>query len=160
MTDTELRADIEKYHNMLYRLACSCTGDFTECEDIVWETFIKLYTSKKQFPSDECKKAWLIRVTVNRCRSYMRIRRRMSSEEPPENAKNFPETEEAILLRDALKKLKPDYRAVIYLHYYEGKTAAEIGKILKISVTAVTTRLQRGRKSLREFLEDDDLSSD
>ena len=46
----------------------------------------------------------------------------------------------------------PHYRAVIYLYYYEGYQAAEIGAILGVPTATVHTRLVRGRARLRELL--------
>jgi RNA polymerase sigma-70 factor (ECF subfamily) len=56
------------------------------------------------------------------------------------------------LLRDYVLRLKPNYRAVIFLFYYEGYSTAEIADILKMSDTAVTTRLSRARNQLRTEL--------
>ena len=51
--------------------------------------------------------------------------------------------------------LKPKYRVVLYLHYYEGYTTNEMAALLKISRTAVTTRLSRAREQLRRLLEEE-----
>lgn len=155
MNNDELRSDMEKYRVMLFRLAYSCTGDLSCCDDIVQETFVKLYFRAKPFLTDEEKKAWLIRVAVNLSRNHVRsgyFRRRT---EIPENIGITDERDDALALEEALKQLKTEYRAVIYLHYYLGYTAAEIGNILHISTTAVTTRLQRGREKLKKYLEDE-----
>ena len=53
---------------------------------------------------------------------------------------------------EALEQLPPLYRAVIYLFYYEGYQAAEIGKILGLPTATVHTRLSRGRAKLKELL--------
>ena len=153
MTDNELRADMEKYREMLYKLAYGCTGDLSCCDDIVQETFVKLYLRGKPLPSEEDKKAWLIRVAVNLSRNHVRSGYFRHTEEIPENIGISEEIDDAIDLKGALKRLKPKYRSAIYLHYYMGCTAAETGRILHISETAVTTRLQRGREQLKKFLE-------
>ena len=62
-----------------------------------------------------------------------------------------PEPEDGSLLA-AVNDLPPHYRAVIYLFYYEGYQAAEIGKILGIPTATVHTRLARGRAKLKELL--------
>lgn len=156
MTDNELKADMEKYREMIFKLAYGCTGDLSCCDDIVQETFVKLYLRGKPLPSEEDKKAWLIRVAVNLCRNHVKsgyFRRRA---EIPENIGVSEDRDDAIALEEALKRLKPKYRSVIYLHYYQGCTAAEAGKLLRISETAVTTRLQRGRELLKKYLENED----
>lgn len=155
MTEAELSADVEKYRSMLFRLAYSTTGDLSVCDDIVWEVFMKLYSHKNNFDSENGKKAWLIRLTINRSHNHTKSRWQKKRTVLSETAHIGGIISDDILsLREALKGLKKGYREVIFLHYYEGYTAAEIGGILKISETAVTTRLQRGRKMLKRFLEE------
>lgn len=154
MTNDELKVDTENYRAMLYRLAYGCTGDLSCCDDIVQESFIKLYLHGKSFPSETDKKAWLIRIAINLCRNYVRSGYFRHRAEIPENLGASDENDETIALGEALKRLKPKYREVIYMHYYQGCTAAEIGKLLHISTTAVTTRLQRGREQMKKYLED------
>lgn len=155
MNNDGLRADMEKYRAMLFRLAYSCTGDLSCCDDIVQEAFVKLYLRAKDFPSEEGKKAWLIRVTVNLSRNHVRSGYFRHRAEIPDNIGMNDDRDDAVALEEALKQLKPEYRAVIHLHYYMGYTAAEIGKLLHISTTAVTTRLQRGREKLKDYLDDE-----
>jgi len=155
MTDKELETSIEKYRGMLYRLAYSMSGNHSDSEDIVQEAFIKLYTRDKPLCGEDAEKAWLIRVTVNLCKNRVRLCANRRRAELSEDIRSHDgERDEYIDLRSALKKLKPDYRAVIYMFYYEGFGTEEIAEYLGISVTAVTTRLQRGREKLKKFLED------
>ena len=155
MTEQELKADVERYRPMLFRLAYSTTGDLSVCDDIVWEVFMKLYTHKGSFDSEDGKKAWLIRLTVNKSHNHTKSRWQKKRSELSEAMQigEIPR-DDIIALREAMKTLKKGYREVIFLHYFEGYTAAEIGKMLKISETAVTTRLQRGRIMLKRFLEE------
>ncbi|MCM1382590.1 MAG: RNA polymerase sigma factor [Muribaculaceae bacterium] len=154
MTDGALEKAVVAYRPMLIRLAYSCTGNFSDSEDIAQEAFVKLYLRRGSFPSEEDMKAWLIRVTVNMCKNHVRSWSIGKRSEIPADIADGDDFPEKTAVRELLQKLKPIYRAVIYMHYYEGYTAAEIGKLLKISETAVTTRLQRGRESLKKFLED------
>ena len=62
-----------------------------------------------------------------------------------------PEPEDGSLLA-TVNDLPSHYRAVIYLFYYEGYQAAEIGRILGVPTATVHTRLARGRAKLRELL--------
>ena len=56
-------------------------------------------------------------------------------------------------LLDVLNRLNVNYRTVIYLHYYEGYSVAEIAEMLKISESNVKARLKRGRDKLKSILE-------
>lgn len=62
-----------------------------------------------------------------------------------------PEAPDSEVL-DAVNSLPPHYRAVIYLYYYEGYQAAEIGQILGVPTATVHTRLARGRAKLKAML--------
>lgn len=155
MNNGELEKAVENYRPMLIRLAYGCTGNHSDSEDIVQDAFVKLYLRSRSFRSEEDMKAWLIRVTVNMCKNHVKSWRTGKRSEIPEDIageENFPERS---AVEELLGKLKPIYKAVIYMHYYEGYSAAEIGKMLKISETAVTTRLKRGRDALKQFLEDE-----
>ena len=99
------------------------------------------------------KKAWLIRVTINACKDLLKsfFRSRTVSldevlEQPAALAPDHREVVEAVL------SLPQKYRDVIYLHYYEGYSAPEIGRILGKNVNTVYTLLGRAKQQLREAL--------
>lgn len=154
MTESDLEKALKLHRPAVYRLAMSYTGSSADSEDITEEAFIKLYLRHKLPEDDSQTRAWLIRVTANLCKNHLKSPRHKNRAEMPEN---IPEEtsiseEERQELKAALESLKPDYRAVILLHYYEGFSAREIASLLGLTVTAVTTRLQRGRESLKKFL--------
>ena len=136
-----------RYRDDVYRLALSCTRSPQEAEDVSQTVFLKLLEHPNISPGKE--KAWLMQVTANECRSLLRSgwwKRTVSLEECAQAA-----PESGSILREVLA-LPPKYRVVLYLHYYECCSTAEIAKLLKISQTAVTTRLARGRQQLKEMI--------
>ena len=153
MTREELAADVAVYRAMVYRLAYGCTGSGFDADDISQEAFLRLYKYKKPFNGSEHKKAFLIRVTINLCKDLQKsawIKRRTELDENMQYGGGYNEAEN--VLREYILQLKPKYRAVVYLFYYEGYSVAETAKILKISETAVTTRLSRARNQLKAQL--------
>lgn len=139
------------YRDDVYRLAVSYTKNIQEAEDVCQNVFLKLMECPVIRPGKE--KAWLMKVTANECRSLLRSnwwKKTVSLEE----RYTVPSWQGNEVLQSVMK-LDPKYRVVIYLHYYEGYTAREIGKLLKISTTAVTTRLSRGREFLKILLKED-----
>lgn len=155
MTDEEFISDVERYKNMLFRLACNNTGDISCCDDIVQDVFLKYLKCRKSFPNEESKKYWLIRVTINKCRDHTSLFWNKRRREFDSNAeyKEDVTADEKIALREALKKLPPKYRDVVFLYYYEGYTTSQIASILKVSTSAITSRLQRAREMLKKYLE-------
>jgi len=153
MTQEQLSSDVSAYHRTIYRLAFSYTGNSFDAEDIVQDTFLKLYQYKKTFSGENHKKAFLLRAAINLCKdlrksAWFRTQSVLDENTPADN--NINESEG--VLRDYILRLKPRYRAVIFLFYYEGYAVTEIADILRISETAVTTRLNRARKQLKTEL--------
>ena len=121
-------------------------------EDLVQETFLKLLTSGRRFDSQDHERAWLIVTASNACKDILKNPWRQRTR-PLEDGFQVPapEAEDGSVL-SAVNTLPPHYRAVIYLCYYEGYTAAEIGEILGVPTATVHTRLARGRARLKEIL--------
>lgn len=138
------------YRDDVFRLAVSYTRNIQEAEDVCQTVFLKLLEQKHIQPGKE--KAWLMQVTANQCRSLLRSAW-WKKTAPLEDVliSEDPVTDEVL---SSVMELQPEYRVVIYLHYYEGYTTAEIAKLLKISQTAVTTRLSRARSILQEKLKE------
>lgn len=154
MTDNELSRYISLYRTMIYRIAYSATLDRADSEDIVQEAFLTLYTSHKSF-NDESAKAWLIRVTVNLSKNRNKLFSIRKKAELDENLPGECISDDGIYLKEAMGQLPQKYRIVIHLHYFAGYQASEIAKLLGISTSAVTTRLQRGREKLKSFLDEE-----
>ena len=151
----EIRNIIELFHQYkddVYRLALSYTRSREEAEDVCQTVFLKLMEQTKIEPGKE--KAWLIRVTVNECKSLLRScwwKRTVSLDEPMEGT--VMETNEILNL---VMTLEPKYRVVLYLHYYEGLSTKEIGSLLHITQSGVTSRLSRGREMLKNLMKEDE----
>lgn len=138
-----------RYRDDVYRLAVSYTRSKQEAEDVCQTVFMKLLESKVT-PGKE--RAWLMQVTVNQCRSLLRSSW-WKHTVPLDETIPAPDTESSGI-RQAVMALKPKYRVVLYLHYYEQYTTAEIAKMLHITPSAVTTRLDRARQQLRQVLKE------
>lgn len=140
-----------QYKNDVYRLAVSYTNSRQEAEDVCQSVFLKLMGQPHIAPGKE--KQWLMQVTANECRSLLRSSWWRTTVPMDESLSvSGPETSS---VSEALMKLQPKYRVVLYLHYFEGYTSAEIGKLLKLSQSAITTRLSRGRRELKKLIEEE-----
>ena len=125
-----------------------------DAEDVCQTVFLKLMEQSGITPGKE--KAWLMQVTANQCRSLLRSVWRKRTEPLDEEAEEIL-SEQPVLqgIWESIRKLKPKYRIVVYLFYYEGYTVKEIADILHISGTAVTTRLSRARQVLEAELREE-----
>ena len=130
-----LEDTIEKYSNMVYRLAVARTGKTEEAQDVYQEVFLRLAKKMPDFESEEHKKAWLIRVAINCSKTLLNSSFVRHRAELDENL-SF-ETPERHDLYYAVLKLPIKYRTVVHLYYYENYSIKEISKILKTNENAV-----------------------
>lgn len=144
---------VKAYSNMVYRLAFSYTRNKSDADDIFQEVFLRYVKKKPKFETEEHRKAWLIRVTVNCCKK-MRVSAWKNKILPLEDNLTF-ESEEENSLHYELMKLPAKYRTVIHLFYYENYSAEEIGSILKQKPSAVRMILTRARRQLKEILKEE-----
>ncbi len=156
MKDSELERYIRLYRKSVLGAALCYVRNSADAEDIMQEVFIRLYTHKGSFESDEHVKAWLLRCTVNLCKSLLRSYWYRFSEPldaaPEETHYDTPPDS---TVSEALAKLSPKTRAVLYMYYYEGYPAEEIAKITRSTANSVMLRLSRGRRQLRKILTDE-----
>lgn len=142
---------------MLYRVAFSYLRSRADAEDMCQDAFLRLMNYPGEFPTDEDCKRWLIRVAVNLSKNLLKYRRTHGDPQNPLDHAEIPaEPAAESELLPLIKTLPPEYGAVIHLFYYEGYSAREIAQILDISVTAVTSRLSRGRRRLKLLLTEEE----
>ena len=143
-----LEQTIEKYSNMVYRLAMARTRNIETSEDVYQEVFLRLARKMPEFESEEHKKAWLIRVTINCSKSILNSSFIKHRADLDENL-SF-ETPERHDIYYAVLNLPIKYRTVIHLYYYENYSIKEISKILKLNENTIKTRLSRARQKLEK----------
>lgn len=150
MDKTSFRALAETYQGMVYRIALNSFRNIQDAEDAVQEVMLKLYLRKESFDNQNHARNWLIQVTLNYCRSVWRSpwRQRVSLEELT-IAIPFSRPEDGELFQ-AVMELPEKHRTILYLFYYEDLSVREIAEVLKLSETAVTSRLSRARRVLKD----------
>ena len=156
MDKASFTAAVAEYQNMVFRTALHSLGCRSDADDAVQEVFLRLYQHGKGFENGEHLRRWLLRVTVNYCRDVLKSpwrKRRVSWEEAPE-IPVFDRPEQAALYQEVMA-LPEKYRTALYLFYYEELSVREIGALLGVGESTVTTRLARARQRLRERLGED-----
>lgn len=142
------------YSDAILRLSYTYLRNTDDAQDICQTVFVKLLTHPREFESADHERAYVLRMTANACKDLLKSpwrRRGCSLEDCLEVP--APEVSDGSVL-EAVNRLPDAYRAVIYLFYYEGYQASEIGGILGIPTPTVHTRLARGREKLKPFLEE------
>ena len=149
--DGDIQRVLSLYALPIYRLAYARTRSQSDAEDICQEVFLELVSRNPAFPTENARRAWLIRVTVNKSNSLWRTlwRRRVELREKVEVA---AQSDEASALADALAALSEDDRMLIHLFYYEGLKSGEIAGVLKRRPDAVRKQLSRARARMKRIL--------
>lgn len=156
-SEQEVNRAIEKYADMIRRICLIHLQNSADTEDIFQTVFLKYVLRSVPFESEEHEKAWLIRVTINACRDLRRSffkSRTVSLEDLIEMPAPMLQSNREVF--EAVLSLPKKYKDVVYLHYYEGYTAAEIGEILGKNVNTIYTLMTRSKKLLKEKLEGDE----
>ncbi|MCR4945785.1 MAG: sigma-70 family RNA polymerase sigma factor [Lachnospiraceae bacterium] len=156
-TDIQMDAEtvVRTYSNMVYRVAMRYVGNATDADDVYSEVFLRYFKKERNFESEEHRKAWLIKVTMNCSKDLFADRHPYEdiTEMQIEQEDNGPASEEIIDLRNAIKQLKPEYREAITMYYIEGLSVREISELLDRPENTVKSHLKRGRESLKAALE-------
>ena len=142
---------VEKYADMIYRIAYQKELNRYDAEDIVQDVFVKLLSNKSYFRDEEHMKAWLIRVTINLCINYNKSLARQKTVSVEQLDIPFTQQETGIL--EELYLLPEDERNILYLYYYEGYKIREIAKILRQKQNTINSKLTRARNKLKKIME-------
>lgn len=145
---------VRTYADMIYKIAYRYTMLAADAEDVFSEVWLAYFKKDRTFESEEHRKAWLIRVTINCAKELLAGRSyneelddRMAEQSAPEKPR-----EEIMDLRAAIERLRPEYKEVICLYYLQELSVKEIAAILDRKENTVKIHLMRAREQLRDFL--------
>ena len=147
---------IRRHGTSVYRLAYAYMRSPHDADDVFQDVFLR-YAQKAPAVRDEAhERAWLLRVTINRCRSHYRSAwfKRIVPLEHAESVSSPPPDDPA--LAQALDRLPTKYRTVIHLSCFEHLDMPEIAAMLSIRPASARSQLSRARAMLNELLREDD----
>ncbi|MDR2569320.1 MAG: sigma-70 family RNA polymerase sigma factor [Oscillospiraceae bacterium] len=152
MQELEVLSLYDLHSNMVYRIALSYLRQVQDAEDAVQVVFLKMIEGRA-VPEPGKERAFITRITVNYCKDVLRSvwKNRV---QPLSDEIVFEEKEDRELF-DVIMGLATKYRVVIYMHFYEGYTFSEIADFMKINTSAVSMRIHRAKKLLKNILGED-----
>lgn len=155
---------VKRYESQLLRYAQYLLKDHDKASDVVQISFIKAYKNLNSFDSTKKFSSWLYRIVHNEAINIIRKESRQFSLDSLPFAERFlarfdqPETtlqdkEVRKLLKSSLEELPVTYRAPLVLFFLEDKSYDEISEVLRMPIGTVGTRINRGKKQLKEIVQ-------
>lgn len=153
----------DKYYEAIFRYVCRCTADRATAEDLTSNVFLAAFRHLRRLRWQPMRfQAWLYRIATNEIRMHYRKAKRIrawrlmtggsgTDTAPPASDRSVA-AEEYRLLHEALLRLKPKYRTVIVLRYFEDRTIAEIAEITGCKEGTLRCHLHRGLAQLQDIL--------
>lgn len=155
---------VRLHQEPVFRLAYLILGDAAEAEDAAQETFIRAYRALERFDDTRPLRPWLLSIAANLARNRRRslgrywgaLQRAFQADPrtyhaPPERT----EAADALRLRQAVSRLRPDGRDIVYMRYFLGLSEAETAEALDIPAGTAKSRLSRALAQLRRLIEAD-----
>ena len=149
------------YATDILRVSYYYLGSRELAEDVTQDVFVKLIINKPILEQGK-EKSWLLKVAMNRCRDLWRSSwiKKVILGHP--GFECFPAPDEIGKLADqsalseAVSRLKPEFKEVVLLFYYQGFSVSEIAEMLQIAEGTVSSRLSRARERLQADLKGDE----
>jgi len=145
-----------QYGDALYRTCYLYVKDAHLAQDALQDTFLKAYRSYDRLRDGQCVKPWLFSIAVNVCKDYLRKSRFFVWGDERAAAGQSAWDEYAGLgdntVSAAIMRLKPKYKEIVLLYYYQEFNLREIARILNIPEGTAGVRLKRARDVLKTNL--------
>lgn len=157
----------DRLHNFLYRY----THDHQDCEDLVQETFLRVYRSRNSYERIARFSTWMYTIALNLAKSLYKKKKRMTlvtihkdesdPDDRPMKLEDSTQLQDDSLhekmcineLENALKELNEDFREVVVLRDVQQLSYEEISEITDLPMGTVKSRINRGRAQLQDLLE-------
>lgn len=152
---------VKRYKQAVFGIALGILGNPADAEDATQDAFIRAYENLHRYDLKRKFSTWIFTIVSNICKNQLRRQRFGSIEDEAriaatngDPAREVLRDEHSKLVREALNRLRFDYRAPLILRYYAGLDYKEIARVLRIPEGTVKTRIHRGKAELRRILEE------
>jgi RNA polymerase sigma-70 factor, ECF subfamily len=148
-------------YDRLYAVARRMVVDASDAEDATQEAFLRAWREISRLRDPDRYEGWQLRLLVRTCYDLLRGRsRRRLRSSVRQIAELVALPDETVLERErlttAFRRLTPEQRAVVVLHFYRDMAPAAIAELLEIPVGTVNSRLHYGTRALRAALDADE----
>ena len=148
---------LDKYSDMVLRIAYTYLKNRADAEDIVQDVFLRIIDKKPSFNDESHEKSWLIRATIYMCKNKVNMfwnKNKCSIDDVQEFAVSDKYNTDTSVFQ-AVMALGEKYRVVVYMYYYEGYSTPEIADVIGKNETTIRSLLHRARNKLKDMLKED-----
>jgi RNA polymerase sigma-70 factor, ECF subfamily len=155
---------VRKYRNNVFALAFHFVRNREDAWDVSQEVFVKAHHGLKSFRGEASFKTWLLRITVNQCKDFMKKRRlptvayddalgATETPSPGQTADRMLELKElGKAIGEALELLPLKHKTAFVLREFEGMTYQEMARVMGCNLGTVMSRLYHARRKLQDNL--------
>ncbi len=158
------------YKDTIFYMLLRMTGNYEDAEDLTIETFGKAFTNIRQYNGSYAFSTWLFRIASNNCIDFMRKKKKnVLNQEANEDIddhddkfnfvidlinpeEKFIKSQKAEVVRQVVETLKPRYRRLILMRYFDERSYEEIAEELDLPLGTVKAQLFRAREFLYRSL--------
>ncbi len=163
---TDFRQLVETYQHKVYNQAYRMLGNHEEAEEATQDIFLKVHGALKDFRGDASVSSWIYRIAANVCISRMRKKQLQTSsldqplgeegrsvaevtaDESYNPEEEYSAKEMGGVVREQLRRLKPEWAQALSLHYFGGQSYDEVSEEMEIPRATVATYIRRGKMQL------------
>jgi RNA polymerase sigma-70 factor, ECF subfamily len=165
--DEKIEVIIKQHIKLVYNFAFRLSGSESDAADIAQESFIKIWKNIEKFDPDKNFKTWILAITRNTTIDWLRKRKNISFSKLGDDEKTFEENivdieplpdeifykkELALELENALSKIRPDFREIIFLRYTQNLTFEEISEVVGKPLNTIKSHHLRALSAIRKLL--------
>ena len=162
---------MQRYKDSIYFMLLKMVNNRDDADDLTIEAFGKAFKNLHQYTPDFAFSTWLFKIATNNCIDFIRRKRKFtfSIDKNMENdsgqemqfeikspmldpEEKMIKKQKAILMRDVVEKLKPRYKRLVELRYFQERSYEEIADELKLPLGTVKAQLFRAREFLYQIL--------
>lgn len=142
--------------DLLYKTAFIYMKNEQEALDMVSETVYKCYKNINKLKNTEYFSTWAVRILINTCLSHLKKQKKYGEVDETGATDSSIDITSKLVLEDALKTLRPQYKTCILLRYFHDLSVEETAKVMKTSRNTVKSYTRRALEQLRGILKEED----
>jgi len=160
-----------RYKDSIYFMLLKMVNNRDDADDLTIEAFGKAFKNIKQYTPDYAFSTWLFKIATNNCIDFIRKKRKMTfsidkgietddggelnidiKSNQPDPEENMMKKQKVMMMRDVVERLKPRYKKLVELRYFQERSYEEIAEELNLPLGTVKAQLFRAREFLYQIM--------